>query len=193
MAGINISPYQAYNQTHNYSSLFAGMNKASSDNGWDLSGLSDYASIKNGSYGKLMKSSYAKANSKSAEGTGNQGTDKKTILTAEQRRKIREENASKAADSKKSGANTTDSKNTVDGAAARRIAREERANKTATTGAEEKALTTKDVAAANIGSTTADAASAIAAQDSAKAIYNSNAVASPSMAELMATTFDTNV
>ena len=62
MAGLNISSYQAYNQTHNYSSLFSSINKSASDNGWDLSGLADYASIKNGSYGKLVRSSYAKAN-----------------------------------------------------------------------------------------------------------------------------------
>ena len=155
MAGINISPYQAYNQTHNYSSLFAGLNKASSDNGWDLSGLADYASIKNGSYGKLMKSTYAKNNAKSSETE----STKRTIKTAEERRKEREA----------------------------------RANKTVTTGSEEKALTTKDVAAAGIGETTAEAATAIAAQDSAKAIYSSNALASPSMSELMATNFDTNI
>lgn len=184
MAGINISPYQAYNQTHNYSSLFAGLNKSASDNGWDLSGLADYASIKNGSYGKLVKSSYAKANAKSAE----TDSGSKTIMTAEERRKARE-----AAANSTTAKSTSSDKTTLDGAAARRAAREARANKTATTGADEKALTTSDVADASIGESTAEAATAIAAQDSAKAIYNSSAVTSPSMSELMASTFDTNV
>lgn len=180
MAGINISPYQAYNQTHNYSSLFAGVNKASSDNGWDLSGLSDYASIKNGSYGKLVKSSYAKANKSSNT------ESKPTIKTAEERRAAREK-ANTSTDSKNTG------KTELTGAAARRAAREARINKTATTGADEKALTTTDVAKSNIGSSTAEATNAIAQEDSAKAIYTSSAVASPTMSELMASTFDINV
>ncbi|MCR5701676.1 MAG: hypothetical protein K6G76_06005 [Lachnospiraceae bacterium] len=124
MAGINISPYQAYNQTHNYSSLFAGVNKASSDNGWDLSGLADYASIKNGSYGKLVRSSYTKANAKSSEKSKD---SKSTIMTAEQRRAAREAatKAGKSADN--SG------KKELDGAAARRAAREARVNEKAST------------------------------------------------------------
>jgi hypothetical protein len=182
MAGINISPYQAYNQTHNYSSLFAGVNKASSDNGWDLSGLSDYASIKNGSYGKLVKASYAKANKSSDTDTNS----KSTIKTAEERRAAREK-ANTSTDSKDTG------KTELTGAAARRAAREARINKTATTGADEKALTTTDVAKSNIGSSTAEATNAIAQEDSAKAIYTSSAVASPTMSELMASTFDINV
>ncbi|MBR1598445.1 MAG: hypothetical protein IJ661_06040 [Lachnospiraceae bacterium] len=185
MAGLNISPYQAYNQTHNYSSLFASINKSNADNGWDLSGLADYASIKNGSYGKLVRSSYAKANSTSSDSNSN---TKSTIMTAEERRKARE-----AAQANASSAAGNDSNTELTGAAARRAAREAKANKTATTGEDEKALTTADVDKANIGSTTADAASAIAKEDSSKAIYNSNAVASPSMSELMAATFDTNV
>ena len=56
-----------------------------------------------------------------------------------------------------------------------------------------KALSVKDIADADIGSTTADATAALAETDSAKAIYNNNAVASPSMSELIASTFDTNV
>ena len=185
MAGLNISPYQAYNQTHNYSSLFAGINKSSADNGWDLSGLADYASIKNGSYGKLLRSSYAKANSTSSD--SNSGA-KSTIMTAEERRKARE-----AAQANASSGKQETSSSELTGAAARRAAREARLNKTATTGEDQKALTTADVDKANIGSTTAEAATAIAEEDSAKAIYNSNAVAAPSMSALMASTFDTNV
>ena len=185
MAGLNISPYQAYNQTHNYSSLFSSMNKASADNGWDLSGLADYASIKNGSYGKLVRSSYAKAN---ASSSASDSTTKSNIKTAEQRRAARE-----SAESSASKNTTASSSSELTGAAARRAAREARINKTATTGEETKALTTEDIAKTDVGSTTADATSAIAQADSAKAIYNSNAVASPSMSELMASTFDTNV
>lgn len=177
MAGLNISPYQAYNQTHNYSSLFAGINKASSDNGWDLSGLADYASIKNGSYGKLMKSSYAKSNAKSAN---TDTASKSTYKTAEERRKAREAAANS------STAASTDSTATLDGAAARRAAREAKANKTATAVTEENTT--------NVADTTAAAAeTSSTAQDSARAIYNNNAVTSPSMSELMASTFDTNV
>ena len=126
MAGLNISPYQAYNQTHNYSSLFSGMNKSASDNGWDLSGLADYASIKNGSYGKLVRSSYAKANSKS---TASDSAAKSNIMTAEQRRAAREK---AAADALKT--DTKKDSNELTGAAARRAAREARINKKSTTG-----------------------------------------------------------
>ena len=184
MAGLNISPYQAYNQTHNYSSLFSGMNKSAADNGWDLSGLADYASIKNGSYGKLVRSSYAKANSTSSVADT---TAKPTIKTAEERRAARE----KAATSANTEATTDTSK--INGAAARRAAREARINKQAAEGDNVKALSVKDIAEADIGSTTADATAALAETDSAKAIYNNNAVASPSMSELIASTFDTNV
>lgn len=184
MAGLNISPYQAYNQTHNYSSLFSGMNKSAADNGWDLSGLADYASIKNGSYGKLVRSSYAKANSTSS---ATDTTAKPTIKTAEERRAARE----KAATSANTEATTDTSK--INGAAARRAAREARINKQAAEGDNVKALSVKDIADADIGSTTADATAALAETDSAKAIYNNNAVASPSMSELIASTFDTNV
>lgn len=185
MAGLNISPYQAYNQTHNYSSLFSGMNKSAADNGWDLSGLADYASIKNGSYGKLVRSSYAKANSTSS---ASDSSTKSTIMTAEQRRAAREKAAAEA-----SKTDTKTSSEGLTGAAARRAAREARINKQAAAGEDVKALSAKDIADSAVGFTTADAASAIAESDSAKAIYNSNAVASPSMQELMASTFDTNV
>lgn len=196
MAGLNISPYQAYNQTHNYSSLFSGMNKAASDNGWDLSGLADYASIKNGSYGKLVRSSYAKANESSSASDSNR---KSTIMTAEQRRAAREAaktNSSKSASSDKKTGETAKSADAssdkLTGAAARRAAREARINKTAATGDAGKALTRAEIAEADVGAATADAATAIAENDSAKAFYNSNAVASPTMAELMASTFDVN-
>ena len=46
---------------NDYSYLFSGMNKSVSGSAEDMSWLSDYASIKSGSYGKLMKSYYAAA------------------------------------------------------------------------------------------------------------------------------------
>ncbi len=173
MAGLNISPYQTYNQTHNYSSLFAGINKASSDNGWDLSGLADYASIKNGSYGKLVRSSYAKTNAASSDSNLNA---KSTITSAEDRRKARE-----AAQNGATSGTSTAGSSELTGAAARRAAREAKANGTSTTTQEENAVKS------------AETVSTASQTDSAKATYTSNAVTSPSMSELMASTFDTNV
>lgn len=49
-----------------YSSLLGGSSSSSSDSGVS-SLLADYASIKNGSYGKLMKSYYAKAKAESED------------------------------------------------------------------------------------------------------------------------------
>ena len=51
-----------------YSYLFSGLSTSSSSSGvGDLSFLTDYAAIKNGSYGKLMKAYYAEANGTSAK------------------------------------------------------------------------------------------------------------------------------
>ncbi len=44
---------------NDYSFLFSGMNKSVAGTASDMSWLSDYASIKSGSYGKLMKSYYS--------------------------------------------------------------------------------------------------------------------------------------
>ena len=44
---------------NDYSFLFSGLNKSVSGTAADMSWLSDYASIKSGSYGKLMKSYYS--------------------------------------------------------------------------------------------------------------------------------------
>ncbi len=56
MAGININEYNnKYSQ--DYSSLFSGMTESKTASGSGLD-LTDYAAIKNGSYGKLMKAYY---------------------------------------------------------------------------------------------------------------------------------------
>lgn len=63
--GINFST------NTNYSFLFSslGNNSSSSSGGMNLNFLSDYASIKNGSYGKLLKAYYRQENSTSVDKT----------------------------------------------------------------------------------------------------------------------------
>lgn len=53
-----------FNATNNYSSLFSSLGSGTSSTG-SSNFLADYASIKNGSYGKLMKSYYSTAQSSS--------------------------------------------------------------------------------------------------------------------------------
>ncbi len=55
----------------NYSYLFQGMSTSSSS-GSNLNFLSDYMSIKNGSYGKLMKAYYSKGSNSSVSSMANQ-------------------------------------------------------------------------------------------------------------------------
>lgn len=54
---------------NDYSFLFSGLNKSASGTAADMSWLSDYASIKSGSYGKLMKSYYASVASDDESGS----------------------------------------------------------------------------------------------------------------------------
>ena len=56
---------------NDYSFLFSGLNKSASGTAADMSWLSDYASIKSGSYGKLMKSYYASVASDDESGSKN--------------------------------------------------------------------------------------------------------------------------
>lgn len=72
-----------------YSSLLGGMSSGSSDLLGGSTLLSDYASIKNGSYGKLMKSYYAKlakeeddSSSSSSSSSGTKKTNVKDSLSA---------------------------------------------------------------------------------------------------------------
>lgn len=51
---------------NDYSYLFSGLSTTQSSSAGNLSFLSDYAAIKNGSYGKLMKAYYAESGSSSA-------------------------------------------------------------------------------------------------------------------------------
>lgn len=57
-----------YNSNIDYSALFGGMSDNSSTS--DINMLSDYAAIKNGSYGKLMKAYYAKQDAEKLAGKG---------------------------------------------------------------------------------------------------------------------------
>ena len=57
-----------YNSNVDYSALFGGTSNSSSLGGANI--LSDYASIKNGSYGKLLKAYYAKQDAEKTAGTG---------------------------------------------------------------------------------------------------------------------------
>ena len=57
-----------YNSNVDYSALFRGTSNSSSLGGTNI--LSDYASIKNGSYGKLLKAYYAKQDAEKTAGTG---------------------------------------------------------------------------------------------------------------------------
>lgn len=65
----------------NYSFLFQSMSSSSGGLG-NLNFLSDYASIKNGSYGKLMKAYYAKDSSKEVTSVAEQTKNKRTTSTA---------------------------------------------------------------------------------------------------------------
>lgn len=51
---------------NDYSYLFSGLNTSSTGSAGNLNFLSDYAAIKNGSYGKLMKAYYAETGSNDA-------------------------------------------------------------------------------------------------------------------------------
>ena len=57
-----------YNSNADFSALFSGMSDSSSIGNTNM--LSDYAAIKNGSYGKLMKAYYAKQDAEKLSGKG---------------------------------------------------------------------------------------------------------------------------
>lgn len=69
MSGINsFSDYTSkYNSNVDYSALFGGTSDSSVGS---TNLLSDYAAIKNGSYGKLLKAYYAKQDAENSAGTG---------------------------------------------------------------------------------------------------------------------------
>ena len=58
-----------YNSNVDFSALFSGTSDSSSVGNTNM--LSDYAAIKNGSYGKLMKAYYAKQDAEKLSGKGN--------------------------------------------------------------------------------------------------------------------------
>ncbi|MCM1534868.1 MAG: hypothetical protein NC126_02975 [Clostridium sp.] len=64
------------NATNNYSFLFSGLSGSS---GTNLNFLSDYASIKNGSYGKLMKSYYGAAKTSATASSGTKSSSKNIL------------------------------------------------------------------------------------------------------------------
>lgn len=66
-----------------YSFLFSGMSSASGGSSLgNLNFLSDYASIKNGSYGKLMKAYFSQNTSKEVSSLANKTVDKRTNSTS---------------------------------------------------------------------------------------------------------------
>ena len=68
---------------NDYSYLFSGLSTSSSSSGvGNLNFLSDYAAIKNGSYGKLMKAYYAEADGTSTKSSGVSSLVNKTNSTS---------------------------------------------------------------------------------------------------------------
>jgi len=94
------------NARQDYSYLFQSMTTSRGNSLGNLNFLSDYASIKNGSYGKLMKAYYAKD---AADKTASEGKDtetkKKSISTAADSAKTLSE-IEKAADAMKESADS---------------------------------------------------------------------------------------
>ena len=64
MSAVNFNDYVNYNTGYDFSALMGGTANSSG------SLLSDYASVKNGSYGKLLKAYYAKQDSENASMSG---------------------------------------------------------------------------------------------------------------------------
>ena len=94
------------NARQNYSYLFQSMTTSRGSSLGNLNFLSDYASIKNGSYGKLMKAYYAKdAADKTASKGKDTETKKKSISTAADSAKTLSE-IEKAADAMKESADS---------------------------------------------------------------------------------------
>ncbi|MBR4514505.1 MAG: hypothetical protein IKO61_06425 [Lachnospiraceae bacterium] len=92
MSGFNIPKYQIYNSTHNYTGLFASLNKSSGANATLYSNLGDLSAIRNGSYRKLAAKHFANASS-----TETKTTKKSEETKSENQKKIDEilENAKK--------------------------------------------------------------------------------------------------
>lgn len=98
--GISIN----VNAKQDYSYLFQSLSTSSGSSLGNLNFLSDYASIKNGSYGKLMKAYYAKESSTVKTSADDNKTDtKKSISTASDSAKTLSE-IEKSADSVKESA-----------------------------------------------------------------------------------------
>lgn len=94
------------NARQDYSYLFQSMTTSRGNSLGNLNFLSDYASIKNGSYGKLMKAYYAKDAADNAASTGKDTeTKKKSISTAADSAKTLSE-IEKAADAMKESADS---------------------------------------------------------------------------------------
>lgn len=94
------------NARQDYSYLFQSMTTSKGNSLGNLNFLSDYASIKNGSYGKLMKAYYAKDAADKAASTGKDTeTKKKSISTAADSAKTLSE-IEKAADAMKESADS---------------------------------------------------------------------------------------
>ena len=72
MLTINFNDYASYDTGYDFSALLGGTTSSSNNL------LSDYASIKNGSYGKLMKAYYAKQDAENA--TSGDSTQKLTLM-----------------------------------------------------------------------------------------------------------------
>lgn len=73
MSSIQLNDYANYETQYDFSSLLGSTTQTSGNV------LSDYASIKNGSYGKLLKSYYAKMDADSASASGD-STQKLTLM-----------------------------------------------------------------------------------------------------------------
>lgn len=99
--GISIN----VNAKQDYSYLFQGLSSGSGSSLGNLNFLSDYAAIKNGSYGKLMKAYYAKDSSSltKTSSTDTTANNKKSISTASDTAKTLSD-IEKAADSLKESA-----------------------------------------------------------------------------------------
>ena len=94
------------NARQDYSYLFQSMTTSRGNSLGNLNFLSDYASIKNGSYGKLMKAYYAKDAADKTASTGKDTeTKKKSISTAADSAKTLSE-IEKAADAMKESADS---------------------------------------------------------------------------------------
>ena len=91
-----------YNSNVDFSAVFSGTSDSSSVGNTNM--LSDYAAIKNGSYGKLMKAYYAKQDAEKLSGKGDT-SQKLTLMktSADSLKKSAEKEAEEAEQEKKTG------------------------------------------------------------------------------------------